>query len=329
MTKEHRRITKTGILFVVILFITIWGINYIRSNDLITRKAKFYAIYDNVKELSEGNHVFISGTKIGKVSHVDFIDGDLNKLIVEFHVRNDINIPDSSVAMIASTDIMGTMGIKIKINKNTKSFYSSGDTLISGVETGIQEQVNKQILPLKLKTESMISTVDSLLLAFRSVLDPETRTNIKQSFEHIQTTLKNFDTLIASEKSTIAQIIKNAESITTNLEKNNENINKIIENFSDISDSLTAANFTSVINQADQSLSKLSKVMDQVEKGEGTLGLLLKDEKLYNKLNKSSDDLDKLLIDIKENPTRYVRFSAINFGRKIIVNETDSTENNK
>lgn len=336
MTKEQKRITKTGILFVVVLFITIWGINYIRSNDLITSKTKLFAVYSNVKELTEGNHVFLSGTKIGKVSHVDFVDGNLNKLVVEFHVRNDIKIPDSSVAMISNIDIMGTMGIKIIVNENTKGFYKTGDTLLSKVERSLQEQVNKQILPLKLKTESMISTVDSLLVAFRSVFNPETRTNIKKSFAHIQATLKNLesttltlDTLMTSEKRTIALILKNAESITTNLANNNENINNIIENFSDISDSLTAANFTNVIKQAELSLTDLSNIMDKVNKGEGTLGLLLKDEELYNKLNNSSESLDKLLIDIKKNPTRYVRFSAINFGRKIIVTKTDSTDNKK
>ncbi|MCF6366327.1 MAG: MlaD family protein [Bacteroidales bacterium] len=336
MTKEQKRITKTGILFTIITFLTIWGVNYIRSNDILSSKTKLFGVYSNVKELSEGNHVFLNGTKIGKVAHVDFIDGNLDKLIVEFHIRNDIKIPDSSIAMITSTDIMGTMGIKIIINKETDKFHSSGDTLISKVEASIQEEVNEQILPLKLKTESMLGTLDSLLVAFRAVFNPTTRSNIKKSFAHIQATLTNLestsltlDTLMTSEKKRISAIISNAESITKNLKSNNENINKILDNFGEISDSLSAVNFINIIHQADNSITKFSKVMDKIEKGEGTLGLLLKDEELYNKLNNSSDALDKLLIDIKENPKRYVRFSAINFGKKIIVNETDSVSKNE
>ena len=337
MTKEQKRIAKTGILFTIIIFITIWGINYIKSNDLLTSKTKLFGVYDNVRELSEGNHVYLNGTKIGKVVKVDFLNNNLNKLIVEFHIRKDINIPDSSVAMIASTDIMGTMGIKIVLNKNSKikTFHQSGDTLITKVETSLQEEVNEQILPLKLKTESMLGTLDSLLVAFRAVFNPGTRVNIKKSFEHIQITLKNLESasitlehLMTTEGKRISKIISNAESITTNLENNNESINKILSNFGDISDSLTASNFVNIIHNADTSIDRFSKVMDKIEKGEGTLGLLIHDEELYNKLELASKDLDALLIDVKKNPKRYVRFSAFNLGQKIFIQKSDSIKDN-
>jgi len=336
MTKEQKRYIKTGILFTIIIFIAIWGVNYIRSNDLISNQIKLYGVYSDVKELSEGNHVFLNGTKIGKVSKVDFLNGDLNKLVVEFQIRKGIQIPDSSIAMITSTDIMGTMGLKILLNKNTKTFYKSGDTLCSQVENSLSEEVNKQILPLKLKTENMLGTLDSLLIAFRSVFNPKTRSNIKQSFEHIQITLLNLesttsslDTLMSTEKLKIANIINNAESITSNLKENNENIEKILSNFGDISDSLSASGFVNVIHNADTAIFKLNTVLNKVEKGEGSLGLLIQDEKLYNELKKASSDLDDLLLDIKNNPKRYVRFSAIDFGKKIIIQSSDSVPKNE
>ena len=331
MTKDQRRVVKTGIVFTIITFIVIRGVNYIKSNDLLTNKTVLYGVYDNVKELSVGNHVYISGTKVGKIVNVDFIKGNLNKLVVEFHIRKGIKIPDSTIAMITSTDIMGTMGLELIINNRTKKHYKSGDTLQTKVASSISEEVNKQIMPLKLKTESMLATLDSLLVAFRAVFNPKTRKNINLSFERIQHTLKylesasnKLDNLMTSEGKRLTQILKNAESITKNIENNNENINKILGNFGEISDSLAASNLINVIHKADNSITKLSEIMDKIEKGEGTLGLLLEDEELYNNLDKASKDLDKLLIDIKENPKRYVRFSAFNFGKKIIVNDTDS-----
>ncbi len=336
MTKEQKRYVKTGILFTIIILLSVWGVNYIRSNDLLSNQIRLYSVYSDVKELSEGNHVFLNGTKIGKVSKVGFLNGDLNKLVVEFHIRNGIKIPDSSIALITSTDIMGTMGLKILLNKNTKTYYKSGDTLRSRVENSLSEEVNKQILPLKLKTENMLGTLDSLLVAFRSVFNPKTRSNIKQSFEHIQITLTNLehttstlDTLMTTEKVRIAKIIDNAESITNNLKNNNENIEKILSNFGDISDSLSASGFVNIIHNADTAVNKLSSVLNKIDKGEGSLGLLLKDEKLYNELKKASSDLDDLLLDIKKNPKRYVRFSAIDFGKKIIIQSSDSIPKNE
>ena len=42
-------------------------------------------------------------------------------------------------------------------------------------------------------------------------------------------------------------------------------------------------------------------------RGEGTLGLLSRDEALYTTLVSAAANLDALLIDVKANPGRYVK----------------------
>ena len=44
------------------------------------------------------------------------------------------------------------------------------------------------------------------------------------------------------------------------------------------------------------------------------MGKLLYDDSLYVNLNKTAEDLDKLMVDLRENPGRYVQFSV--FGKK-------------
>ncbi len=46
---------------------------------------------------------------------------------------------------------------------------------------------------------------------------------------------------------------------------------------------------------------------------DGTIGKLLTDGGMYDNLNKSSASLNALLVDIRENPKRYVHISV--FGR--------------
>ena len=41
---------------------------------------------------------------------------------------------------------------------------------------------------------------------------------------------------------------------------------------------------------------------------------LAKDEELYNNLNKTSQNLNSLILDLKENPKRYINISV--FGKK-------------
>ena len=56
-----------------------------------------------------------------------------------------------------------------------------------------------------------------------------------------------------------------------------------------------------------------TQVMEKINKGEGTLGLLVNDKQLYNDLDSTAKNLDELLKDMKLHPKRYVHFSV--FGK--------------
>ena len=61
-------------------------------------------------------------------------------------------------------------------------------------------------------------------------------------------------------------------------------------------------------------MANLNTLMARIERGDGTLGKLMKDEELYANLNNASRELDLLLQDFRLNPKRYVNVSV--FGKK-------------
>jgi phospholipid/cholesterol/gamma-HCH transport system substrate-binding protein len=124
-----------------------------------------------------------------------------------------------------------------------------------------------------------------------------------------------------TEKSTLKAMLGNVESITANIKNNNDKIQNIIVNFSAVSDSLAKANFAGVINNADKALGDFSKILNKVNAGEGTIGQLVHNDTLYTNLENASYNLSRLLRDMKENPKRYVRFSAFDLGRTVIVTD--------
>ena len=154
-----------------------------------------------------------------------------------------------------------------------------------------------------------------------SVLNTRTRANIDQSFESVrkailslEQTAYKLDDLMATEKPKISSVLTNLNGISTNLNKNEQKITNILNNFSNLSDSLAKTQLKSAVANADNTLKELNSLLAKINAGQGTIGKLAKNDSLYNNLNKSADDLDKLLKDLKENPRRYVHFSL--FGRK-------------
>jgi phospholipid/cholesterol/gamma-HCH transport system substrate-binding protein len=47
-------------------------------------------------------------------------------------------------------------------------------------------------------------------------------------------------------------------------------------------------------------------LMDQIDRGDGTLSKLLKDPGLYNNLNTSSAEITKLIYDLRQDPKKYL-----------------------
>ena len=109
-------------------------------------------------------------------------------------------------------------------------------------------------------------------------------------------------------------ILTKVQSLTSNLEKNNDKLTNILTNFSNISDSIAKSNIKTTIAHANLAVSQVNNMLEGINNGKGTLGKLVKNDSIYNNLNRASNDLDLLLLDLREHPKRYVSISV--FGRK-------------
>lgn len=310
---------KLGILTVLSVFLFIWGLNYLKGKDIFSRQIIFYAIYDDVTSLIESNPVLLSGVTIGQVNRISFIPDGSGRILVENIVSADVPIPDNSVAMLTGVSLTGSREIVIQLG-DSPTLINDGDTLASGLQSSLQDEVSQLVTPIKEKAEELFGQIDSVMVVFQAIFNEQTRVNITQSFQSIQNTLENLekttnrmDQTIDRESTRISTILGNAESISQNLKDNNETINTILNNFSSISDSLAAANLTQTLLQAEHSVSSLNNILEKIEKGEGTMGMLVNDEELYNNMEASSKQLELLLEDIRSNPGNYIRISV--FGR--------------
>ena len=108
--------------------------------------------------------------------------------------------------------------------------------------------------------------------------------------------------------------MSNVESISLNLKNNNEKIEGILTNFHALSDTLVKSNFAGTVENARKTLEETASIFAKVNKGEGSLGMLVNDDSLYTQLNSSARDLDLLLQDIQLNPKKYLSFSVISIG---------------
>jgi phospholipid/cholesterol/gamma-HCH transport system substrate-binding protein len=306
--------TKVGVLASLAIATLIIGYSFLKGNDLFSNENEFYAKYDRVDGLATSKPVLINGYQIGRVSNLTLLPS--GKILVQFKINPNYSIPKNTIARIESTDLLGSKAVVFELGDGN-NFAESGDTLNSHVQTDLMDQVE----PVQKKAEQIIARMDSVLTSVNNTLNPEFQRNFDRSFvsiartlETLEKTTKTVDGLVSDQSSKISNIMTNFESITTNFKNNNTKINAIMNNLDKVSDDLAKSNFTQTIAEANQAVLDLQGILNKVNSGNGTLSQLINDEKMYINLNNAAENLDKLMIDLKANPKRYVSFSV--FGGK-------------
>ncbi len=307
---------KIGFLFVLATAGLIWGFSFLKNKNIFYKERLVVAVYKHVNGLKPSNPIYINGVKVGQVGKVFFDPKMTGDIIVQLVFTDDFPIPANSTARIFSEDLMGSKAIEILLGSSPR-FVESGDTLHTEIETSLKDAVNQQILPLKLKAEDLLSSLDTMVTAIKGVFNKDIREDLTASIKSIRATMSNLentthnlDTLVYTESGRLASILYNIDMITRNLNNNSDEISRILGNLANLSDTLAQANISGILTNLDKTVGDFSLVMSRIEKGEGTLGMLIQDNELYNQLEKSATELNLLLEDIRLNPKRYVRVSV-------------------
>ena len=299
MNKELK-IGFVALLAIVALFI---GVNYLKGLDVLNPSRKFYAKYENIGGLKVGSSVFVNGYQVGMVSNIDLLANENQQLLVTISIEKDFDIPKNSILKIVNQDLMGTKSVNLILG-DAASFAVDEDTLISGMEGSLQQEVSAQILPLKIKTEELIGSIDSVMKIITAILDKDARENLSNSLQSLDQTFLLMNQSMIKVNQIVDQNDERISSIVKNLEANNDEITNILKNFSNISDDIAQSNIKNL-------LTSLSAASKKINDSEGSLGMLINDKDLYLNLEKSSKELEALIKDIKANPKRYVSFSII------------------
>ncbi|WP_170829957.1 MlaD family protein [Williamwhitmania taraxaci] len=311
---------KIGLFAVVMIGALVWGLNFLKGRQLFQSARVYYGVYQRIDGLQETAPVFLNGYRVGTVEKISLRDQQPTSLLVQFSLDKEVNLPVETIAQIYSSDLMGSKAIRL-VPSLLPNILHPGDTLITSIEGDLKEQVSLQVLPLKKKAEDLMADMQEAIEMIKLIFNEKSRKNLEMSISNIKLTMDNLesatgtiDTILRNQQGKVERIIINAESISSNLKNKNAQLSNIINNFSAISDTLAKTSFSSTITETNNALRSFNGVISKISNGEGSLGLLIKNDSLYNNLDSAAKHLDLLLKDINKNPKRYVNFSV--FGKK-------------
>ncbi|MDO4702615.1 MlaD family protein [Tannerella sp.] len=292
MKMKFSKEVTIGIVTIISLVLLYIGVNYLKGINLFRPANHYYVACSNVKDVTISSPVFVEGFKVGLVRSISYDYSTTGKILVEISLEESMRINKGSYISLEKTLLSGGE-LHIHLNKYVDEYLKSGDTLEGrspeDMMTSVQEKMLPQIIDLLPKLDSILYSLQLLV----------SHPALSRSLDHIEKTTASLE--VSSRQ--LNQLLGNDVPVIAS------NLKTTTDNFAVLSEEMKNLNLKGSIQLLNLTIDNLGQTTTKLNAKDNSLGLLLNDTLLYNNLNKTVINASDLLIDLKQNPKRYVRFS--------------------
>ena len=253
----------------------------------------------NASGIRKGDPVLMRGVNIGRILSFTILQQQVQ---MRLEIEGEYPVPKDSRVEIKASGLLGGMVADVIPGSSSQS-VTWGDTLPGGTGVGLFD-----------KMDALAGEADKVAKRVQGLLSDDMVTDLqgsargtRESLESLQAILKEQRGELRAISASLKRSSEGLEKVTTGpeLERTTKRIDELVGKLDG-----TAATF-------DSSAKSLDSILARMERGEGTLGKLSKDETLYKNaaeatenLNKATVELNKLLVDFQAHPRKYINLKV-------------------
>ncbi|AXE18098.1 MCE family protein [Runella rosea] len=294
---------KVGILAIVTIAMLYFGFNFLKGSDFFSTTHKYYVLYDNVGSLQPSNPIKLNGVAVGIVKATELLQERGNAVLVTLDINRNIILTKGTKAMLTS-ELLGGSALMLQIPSGAPRL-NEGDTLLAETEKGIQSLLQEKALPVVKNADSLIVSLNKIINQF-----DQTGYALNKLLTTTDQTAMGINALVDQNRQTIAATMANINALSASLIETEKGMKPILSNLLTTTDSLKALRLGQTLAQANAAVATLQKSLTALEQGQGTAGKLLKDQALYDNLNRTIVSVNKLMTNFRQYPKRYVNVSV-------------------
>jgi phospholipid/cholesterol/gamma-HCH transport system substrate-binding protein len=297
LKKTNVELTVGASIFIA-LFVLIAGVMWLKEINIASKMVEYTVLFPNVGTLQVGDPVTVSGVKRGEAAKIYLYKA---QAAVVIKLDRTIRLTDSSTITIQNIGLMGERQIGIQLSENGTPYRPNTKqqvTMIQGrFDSGIAEAMGM--------LGRVLTDVQSLLQNVTQIIDTTIGdTSFVTFFDKVvgrlDTVTYLVEDIVTQNKSEINSSLANLHTITSDvqslLDENKPHINSIMANGSELT-----GRAVTLAQRADSIATSLKGMVNAIERGEGSIGMLVQDEQFYHKLKESVSGLDTLLDDVNQN----------------------------
>lgn len=289
---------KVGVIVLIGLILLFGSLYWLQGYKLERNAQKITVRFSDVGTLAVGDKVTVSGVHRGKVNRLELTD---NGVLVDILLYKDVVLKDDARFVIKNLGLMGERfiainpgsdSLRLDLNQTVQGYYDAGLPEVMGL-------MGEMIVELRSLVGSLKKTIasDSSLTKFNRTVD---------NLEHVSAMLSN---VMNDNSSKIGQTVDNFNSaskrLNTMLAENQPRLDSTFGRLDRATSGLD--NF---VARLDTLSLELNDFASSVNNPDGTMNLLMNDRRLYDDLRRTADNIDDLILDIRQNPGRYINLKV-------------------
>lgn len=304
---------KVGVL-VVASFVAFGAFLQIVSTRGISRADAYeaWALFDDVLGLEQKSPVQIAGIDIGRIRRIELYQG---KARVTMEIDPQVELYQDAAIEKVAISLLGDYKLAIEPGSPSAGRLPPGgqitrvkslsdmDAIVAEVRR-MSESMNalvsgtpEQPAPLEL----IVRDVQGSAAAARKVLE-EVSSNIGENTEKLDRILANIEAftrdlshISAGKERDVEGIVRDTRAIAASVRNTAEQIEQMVAGQSkeDVGESVKSLRQT--LDNMNRSLENIASITDKVDKGEGTVGKLINDERLHENIAEAAEGINSVV----------------------------------
>jgi len=264
-----------------------------------------YVNFKNVTGIDRKSRIRVAGVDVGYIEDIGLSDGVAE---VKLRIKPEVKLCSDASATIRTVGLLGERYLEIRVGQEPP-LLKDGDRIRHVVETvdvddlirnlaAVSEDISRFMESVgQVLSKEQIQEFRESLAAFRdlaqtaSVAVRANDTKLRKTLDDIDDFIVRLDTVVTENKDDVNELVANLKEFSDTLKRESPGLMSDMRSASSEIKGLVADTrpaIESVVQRTD-------RLTAEIEEGKGSLGKLLKDERLYNNLSQAAESVEETL----------------------------------
>ena len=294
---------KVGIAIILSALAFVLGIRFFENIPLFKGTYELYSVYDDARGMIAGNPVRISGVEVGSVQEVT-LDPATNQVKVRMRLDKRFIVKQGAYTEITGIDALSAVQMVIHQGPIENPPVKEGEFLPTRNANDLFSSLTESAPGLISRSDSVLTGLDGTITDIHELVEPGG--DLQMMFSSFRNSADAIEILLREERGRIGRVLANVDTLTAALGETTQGAGDSL--------ALATEQLNELLRRLDQNLDSieqttntLDSILDKIDQGEGTVGLLINDPQLYYRMDSTLQNMNSLIQDIQENPVRYMR----------------------